>query len=234
MKGNKSLTVMVPAYNEEPNLVRAINLYDSSIKAVLSDYEFIIFDDHSNDKTGEIADEIARKNKKVRVVHNKQNMGLGYNFREGIKLANKNHYMMLPGEGDVLRSSIKEILNYMGEADLLIPYHGNPEVRPRYRNIITWGFTTTLNLLFGLHVRYYNGPVVHKIEFLKRVKMNTNSFAYQAEIIIKLLKRGHTYKKMPYSFMKTRGTSIFRIKNVVGVSLTILRLFFEVNIQRRI
>ena len=93
MKTHKSITVMIPAYNEEENLAKAFEKFDKAVKSVFDDYEFIIFNDCSSDRTGEIADELAKKNKRVRVVHNKKNMNLGYNYREGIKLSQKEFYM---------------------------------------------------------------------------------------------------------------------------------------------
>lgn len=234
MKTSKSIAVIIPAYNEEVNLARAVKNYDAAVRSMFDDYELIIFNDCSHDRTGEIADELARKNSRIKVVHNRRNMGLGYNFREGANLSGKEYCILLPGEGEVIGSSIKGILSHIGEADLIIPYFGNPEVRQLYRNIVSWGFTTLLNLSFGHNLKYYNGPVLYKTEMLKNVKMTTNSFAYQAEILIRLFKKGHSFKEVSYDVEKTEGTTSFRIKNIAGVFFTVLRLFFEINILRRI
>ena len=136
MKEKRSITVMVPAYNEEKNLAKTVGKYDTVVKSLFDDYEFIIFDDCSSDRTGEIADELAKKNKNMRVVHNKQNMGMGYNYREGIKLSQKGYYIYFNGKGEVLSSSAREILSHIGEADIIISYIGNPEARSLYRRII--------------------------------------------------------------------------------------------------
>ena len=232
MKRHKSITVMVPAYNEENNLARAINRYDKAVKAVFNDYEFIIFNDCSLDRTGKIADELTKKNKKIRSIHNNQNMGIGYNYRAGIELSQKEYYMMLTGEGEILSSSIKEILSHSGEADILISYIGNPKVRPPYRTIISRGFTILLNMLFGLHIKYYNGNVIHKTELLKKVKMNTNNAAYQAEVLIKMLKKGYSYKEVPIYIEETKGSELFRLRNLIDVFLTISKLFFDINFKK--
>ncbi len=57
------------------------------LRDMFKDYKILIFDDCSSDKTGEIAEDLARKHQKIKVIHNKRNMGLGYNFRQGVKLA---------------------------------------------------------------------------------------------------------------------------------------------------
>lgn len=225
---------MVPAYNEERNIEKAIRNYTKAVRSITNDYEIIIFNDGSTDKTEEIADALAKRSPRVRVVHNKKNMGLGYNYREGFRLAKKNYYIMFSGEGEILESSVKSVLNQAGKADIIVPYIGNFKVRPLYRRIISDGFTTLLNLLFGLDLKYYNGYVLHRTKLLKKVRMTTNSFAYQAEILVRLLKsrRGYSYIQVPYRTAKTIGSSCFRIKNLIGVLITVIRLFFDIYLKK--
>lgn len=226
----KSLTVIIPAYNEEENLARAVRNYSDAVGSLIGDYELIIFNDCSSDRTGEIADRLAGENSRVRVVHNKVNMGLGYNFREGVRLSRKEFCTLLPGEGEVLGSSIRELLQHIGEADLVISYVGNPGARRLYRRLISWGLTSLLNILFGHRLKYYNGLVIYGTRMLDGIRMTTNSFAYQAEVLVRLFKRGHSYREVPFFVEKTKGTTSFRIKNMVGVFFAILRLFFEIRI----
>ncbi|MCR4287786.1 MAG: glycosyltransferase, partial [Deltaproteobacteria bacterium] len=70
-----SISLIVPCLNEEKNLQGAID----SIKKALNesgsfpDYEVLIFDDRSTDSTGAVAEEIKRREKNIRVIHNKRN-----------------------------------------------------------------------------------------------------------------------------------------------------------------
>ena len=223
----------MPAYNEEANLTKAVKNYEGAVRGTFEDYELMIFDDCSSDRTGEIADELAGKNKRVRVVHNSRNMGLGYNFKRGAELSEREYYILLPGEGEVLGSSIRKVLSHMGEADLIITYVGNSEVRQLSRRILSGSFTVLLNVLFGYNLRYYNGPVLYKTGMLKNIRMTTNSFAYQAEVLIRLFKKGYSYKEVPFYIEKTEGTTSFRVKNIIGILFTVIGLFFEVKILRK-
>lgn len=233
MKSSKSITVMVPAYNEERNLARAVNKVDRVVKSLFNDYEILIFNDCSTDNTGEIASKLAKHNKRIRIIHNKRNMGVGYSYRKGMKLSKKRYYMLVSGEGEIYASSLRKILSRVGEADMLISYIYNPEVRSLYRRILSKSFTKLLNLLFGLNIKYYNGCVVHKTALLKNVKMATNGFAYQAEILVRLLKKGHSYIEIPYMVEETEGSELFRITNLIGVFLTVAKLFIDINIRRK-
>ncbi|SRR4030043_138516 len=233
-KMNKSITIMVPAYNEEKNLEKAVAKYNRVARQFFKDYEILIFDDGSADKTGVIADRIASKNQRVRVTHNKKKMGLGYNYRTGFRLAKKNYYIGLSGEGDALEESVKNIFKNTGKADLILSYINNPEERAWSRRFLSRAFTIILNVLFGLDVKYYNGYVLHKTRILRKVKMSTNSFAYQAEILIRLLKskKKYSYIQVPYKTAKTIGSSMFRLKNLIGMVKTVLKVFFDIYFKK--
>lgn len=231
--GGLSLTVIVPAFNEEPNLERAVTDYERAVSGSAARYEFIVFNDCSRDRTGEIADRLAAANPRIRVVHNAVNRGLGYNFREGVRLARHEFCMFLAGEGDVQAESVTRILSAAGTADIVIPYIGNPEVRPRIRRLLSAAFTSTVNALFGLRVRYYNGCALFRTADLRSVPMTTDSFAFQAEVLVRLLRQGRSYTELPYLIRPTTGTESFRLRNLAGVARTLARLFIELRVCGR-
>ena len=229
---NETISVVVPAYNEEKNLEDAVKGVLSAVKD-FKDYEILIFNDCSSDRTGEIADRLAAANKKIRVVHNRTNMGLGYNYSKGIELARMNYFTFFPGDNENSDVSFAKMLKDIGKADILVPYTTNQNVRQRYRRIISATFTSVMNLLFGLNLKYYNGTVAYKTDVLRKVKIITFSFAYSAEILIKLIKSGHSYREIGIEIKPTNKTSIFKPKNMINVGKTMLGLFYEVNIKNR-
>jgi glycosyltransferase involved in cell wall biosynthesis len=226
----ESITMMVAAYNEEKHLRHAVVELDNVLKGLFEDYEILIFDDHSTDRTGQIADDLAKQHHNVKVIHNKRNSGLGYNYRKAIQLAKKDYFSFIPGDDAIKSASIKRILQEVGKVDMVIPFTANTKVRPLTRRIISRLFTGTLNILFGLKLKYYNGIVVHKTKLIKKIRMSTDSFAYQAEILIKLIRRGHTYKEVPMYINIEEKTSMFRFKNILGVILTVTWMFFKIRI----
>lgn len=240
----ESITVLVPAYNEEKNLEAAVKTTNKIVKSMFKDYEIIIFDDGSKDRTGEIADALAKRDSKIRVIHNKKNMGLGYNYKQGIKLAQKNYFVMIPGDNEILADSVKSVLSHTGKADIIIPFTANKKARPLYRRVISSTFTNMLNLLFGLRLKYYLGIVIHKTELVKKIKIKSPRHAYQAEILIKLIKSRHSYKEVPMYIRGVKRSKTFGLKNItralttitklnmVGALTTIIRLFFEINFKK--
>ncbi len=232
-----SLSIIVPCYNEGKNISATVASINESIKAVkkFSASEILIFNDKSTDDTGEVADKLQKTNKNVTVIHNKRNMGFGYNYTEGVRQAVKDYILMVPGDNEIPAEAITNILRHVGSADLIIPYTVNPEVRPLPRRIVSQAFVALFNTLFGLSLKYYNGPCVIKGDLLKKVPMRTHGFAYMAAILVRLLKQGASFTEVPMriQYRETGSSKAFAPRNVLSVLTSIIQLFWEVRLTER-
>lgn len=230
----KTLTIMVPALNEEKNLETTINIIKSSINRKIIQYEVIIFDDGSTDKTGLIADNLAKRYKNIKVRHNYPNKGLGYNYKKGQEYAKYEYYMFIPGDNQFPKESLVKVLSSIGETDIVVPFVVNMHIRPPIRQVISFTFTFIINTLFNLHVSYYNSQVIHRTEILKKVPQKTNGFSYQAEILVRLIKGGASYKEVGYEMTERQAgsTAAFTLRNIFSVFKTVLILFWEIQILK--
>lgn len=233
-----SLSVIIPVYMEAKNIRGAV---DGAIRAVenagIEKYELIIIDclrrDGSHDRTPEIADELASSNPRIRVIHNNY-VNLGYKYFQGVHAARYDYVTLIPGDNENATDSITETLKRIGEADIIIPYPVNTEVRPLMRRIFSRTYTLGNNFIFGLNLRYYNGLSVYRKDLFKRLPQWTDSFAYAAEILVLLLKSGASYIEIPIQLQKRASgkTAAFEIKNIITVMNTIFSLFWRVNIKK--
>lgn len=232
IKKKTSISMMVAAYNEEENLKSAVTNLSKILSELFEDYEIIIFDDNSTDKTPKIADTLAKNNDRVMVVHNKINKGLGYNYRTAVKLAKKDYFSWIPGDDDVDHESIRKAMRNIGKSDIIVPYISNQHERPLLRRFLSLTYVFMLNVIFNLRLKYYNGFVICKTKILKKIPMTTSSFAFQSEVLIRLIKKGYSYTEIPYCTVPQAKTSAFRIKNLIGVAKTVYNLFFSVNFKK--
>ena len=82
-----SVSVFFPCYNEEENVERTTLAAVRACERLFDQYEIIIVDDGSRDRTGEIADRLAATQPNVRAVHNRPNRGYGGALRRGFEEA---------------------------------------------------------------------------------------------------------------------------------------------------
>src|SRR6266850_5879511 len=77
------LSAVLPAFNEEENILATVEAVRTAVLKVTGNFEIIVVDDGSLDRTGEIADALAREDGRVRVIHHEGNRGYGAALRSG-------------------------------------------------------------------------------------------------------------------------------------------------------
>src|SRR5215470_1275638 len=176
----RSMTVLVPAFNEAANLVPTIERLIDALTITIEDFEIIIVNDGSTDDTREVAERLASKHSMVRVFNNEQNMGLGYSYKRGYREATKDFFVYIPGDNTWPYRSFVELFGNLGRADIVTSYALNPEVRPLSRRVLSRLYTAVMNRLFGRQVNYFNGLTIYPVSFLRLDPVTTFGFGFQA------------------------------------------------------
>lgn len=227
----RTLTIIVACLNEEANLRHTYeNIASATREVALDDHEIIIVNDGSRDRTGQIADDIAAADPKVRVIHHATNQGFGASMRRGIEASRMNYMIVLPGDNEISLPSIRNIFRSVGRADVVLPFTVNMELRPRSRRFVSRAFTLVMNTAFLCDVQYYNGPAVHRLDLLRWIGVDTVGFAFQSIMVTKILRMGFTVCEVPMYIQAKAAyrSSAVRFRNVVSVARSFVRLFFEI------
>lgn len=221
------MSFIVPAFNEEENVGAVIiEIERARLAANIQHLEVIAINDASTDNTLAVLKALAEVHPCIRVLNNERNLGLGGTYKRGVKEARGTFVIMVPGDNEHPADGILSILEMRGAADLVIPYVTNTGVRPLHRRIISRAFVALMNTLFWLKVPYYNGLVIHRTQLLRSITIESDGFAFQAEAIIKLLKRGCSYVTVGTVLhaKNDKKTKAFRISNVLSVVWTLIDL----------
>jgi len=231
----RSLSVMVPALNEEANLEATVLELLKALGATVRDYEILIIDDGSTDRTPAIAKALAETSTRIRVFHHPQTVGLGECYRLGIQEATKKYYVFVPGDNGWPYGSLLELFDNLGNAEIVTAYASNPEVRPLARRLISRLYTLVLNVLFGNCMKYYNGLTMYPISFLRRSPFYTNGFGYQAELLLRALQEGLSIVEIPLPIReRISGVSkAVRLRNIASVLWNVIRLYWQLSVRRR-
>jgi dolichol-phosphate mannosyltransferase len=228
----KAVTIFVPAFNEVANLEGAVEDAVAATKA-LTDYEIVIVDDGSTDGTGPLADALAVRWPKVRVVHNRSNLGLARGYRVALEQARMPYFTFVPGDREVSGESIREILDAVGTADIVVPYHANLKARRWYRRLITRASTRLMNVLFGLRVRYYQGPCVYPTSLARSLPTTTTGFFFLAEMLVQALRAGHSFIEVGLIHQEraTGRSKALSFGNALRALKTVMGLWWKIRVR---
>lgn len=230
----KSISLIVPAYNEELTLESSIRSAQKKLQEHNFDYEILIFDDCSYDETSQIADKLASEDPKIQVFHNSKNMNLGFNFSRGIELATKTYCGLLPCHGLIDPRSFDSILTALDKADVIVAYIANPNLRSISRRFISHVNVVLLNLIFAMDLKYYHLNF-YRTDILKKIPTSTKSYALMVELLIYAIKSGAVFLQVPF-FHKKRlvgKSKALRLKNILNILKTYIRLFWKIRVLRK-
>ncbi len=228
-----SITVVIPALNEENGLAGAVETVVEAAERWFADYEVLIFNDGSTDRTGEVADALAERFPHVRAFHHETPRCMGGVIRRGWQEARMQYVTWVDGQGATTAEALADIFAACGGTDLVIPFAANQHERPLARRVIARAFRTTLNVLFGLSLRQYTHLVVYPTAIAKRLRVHTDSYAFQAEAVVKAVRSGADYVEIGVEDnfqIEGRRSKAFRMKNVLGVATFLVRTLWDVYI----
>jgi glycosyltransferase involved in cell wall biosynthesis len=230
-----SLSVVVPALNEEDNLRPTIQAVLKHLGPLTGSLEVLVFDDASTDRTGEIADELAREDARVRVVHNVRRLNIGGNYKAGVQRASGEYVVLVPGDNETRVDEIARGLLTLRGADLLVFHVTNTHVRPRGRRILSRLYVWAVNLVFGTRFRYTNGTNVFRTAVVRAIPIRTDGFSYQTEALVKAVRSGVDFLSLGIE-LQTReagASKALTLKNLTTVVSALARLWWEVFVADR-
>ncbi len=232
---NDSISIIIPAYNEEKNLIHAASKAVKVATSLLLDYEIIIIDDGSTDKTLNVAKRLSETNTRIRVFRFKTNKGIGSALAYGFKYAKKAYVMGYPGDYDTSEQLLTDLIKQRKDADIISSYMLNPQVRSYTRRFISSCYVMLINLLFNLNLRYYNGYFIAKTKNIQAIGISSNGFGIFAEIKIRFINQGKSIKEIPFKHIgRKHGVSkAITLGSFLDILIIICTLFYEIRILKK-
>ena len=105
------ISVIIPVYNVEKYLCKCV---DSVINQTYKDLEIILVDDGSPDSSGEICDEYAKKDARIKVIH-KENGGLSSARNVALDVANGDYVAFIDSDDYINENTLKEVVEKLDE-----------------------------------------------------------------------------------------------------------------------
>ena len=186
-----SLSVFFPCFNEQDNIKRVVKSAIDILTALKIDFEIIIVDDGSRDKTGEIADSLAAKDKHIKAVHHSINQGYGAALQSGFKAATKEYVFYTDGDGQFDIKELPLLFKYMADYDIATGYRINRQDN-LVRKINAFCWTTMVNLLFGMKIKDMDCAFkLYKRRIFDDIKMESTGALINTEIFARARRKGY-------------------------------------------
>lgn len=231
MKTKKlSFSIVFPAYNEEENIKESIK---SALKIgrVISDkFEIIVVNDGSGDKTSEIARNLTKKHKEIKII-DQNNQGYGGAVWTGIKNAHNDLIFFTDSDLQFNLQELKKFIPYLKSYDVVFGYR-KPRKDPFMRLVNAWGWKFLNRIFLGIKVRdidcafkLFDGRVFKKVN-----KIQSHGAMFSAEMIYKIKKAGFRIKELPVThYPRVAGSPTGANFNVIKKAL---REFWQVYKRR--
>ncbi|MEX0933401.1 MAG: bifunctional glycosyltransferase family 2/GtrA family protein [Candidatus Paceibacterota bacterium] len=205
MKNNISLSIFFPAYNEESNIAQSVAEAEQSVKKITDTYEIIIINDGSSDGTREIAEWLAWKNPRVRVIHHEKNQGYGAAVLSGIQAARYDYVFFTDADLQFDLAELSHLTRFAGEYDAVLGYRARRK-DSFMRKLNAKGWNILNQFFFGLKVDDID--CAFKLLDRKRVSalpIQSRGAMVSAEILIQLEKSGATFKEVPVTHLPRKS-----------------------------
>ena len=222
------LTAFIPCYNEEQNIISTLEKVNKAISECRDlSYRILIINDCSSDNSLKLIQTyINSGNKNVVVENNEFNMGLGSSYFKAIQICNSEYFTYIPGDDVLELQDLHAIFSEAKTFDLIIPYFGLDDRRTKFRLLLSKTFTLGINLVSGLKINYYNGPVLAKSHLLKKNFPSISGFSSQAEFLVKSITEGARFKQIKINNKErdSGDSKALSVKNFALAGYCILRI----------
>lgn len=223
-RSNELLSIFFPMWNEELYVERTIaaarKICDEMVEAgYIGNYELIIVDDKSTDKTPELADALAAADEHVVVVHHPVNRKLGGAMKTGFATAKGDIVLYTDADLPFDFTEVPRALRLMREyeADLVSAYRFDRTGEGYTRAIYTFFYNLLIRSLFGVKARDINFAFkVCRRAVLDNIELRSEGSFIDAELIIRATRSGYELLQFGVDyFPRTRGVSTLSSPGVI-------------------
>ena len=233
IKRSKSLSIVIPTYNESKNIVRILDSLNISIPRDL-DTEVIVVDDNSPDGTSNTVEEYAKRLDKgldIQVIKRKNERGLSSAIVKGIEHAKGEAVVVMDSDLSHPPQTIPKMIEELRKSgcDIVVASRyikgGSISGWPFKRKLISKGATKIAQHGLGIKIKDpMSGFFAFKRNIVKNIKFDAIGYKILLEILVKA--RNAKVKEIPYSFIdRTSGSSKMSVSVGIDYLKSVWKLY---------
>jgi dolichyl-phosphate beta-glucosyltransferase len=216
-----SLSIVIPVLNEEEEIVRILSGARAMLDGRAGDWEIIVVDNASTDRTGERVAPFL-EDTRIRFLRNDVNRGKGFSIRRGMLEATGDHRLMCDADCVTSLHSLSDLEDALAEFDVAVGSRLSTGARvqrqqPVRRRIVGFGFLTLTRIMMGPLPRdIYCGFKLWRGEVAQTVfeRVHLDGWAFDAEALAMARRLGYSVREVGIEWTN-RPDSRLSIGNVL-------------------
>jgi len=190
-----SLSLVLPAYNEEGNIEFVVRRAIEVLPAMVDDFEIIVVNDGSKDATPEIIDRLAAEDSRVRPLH-QPNKGYGGALTTGFEATTGDYVMFMDSDRQFDIADIKLLAPFVASYDIVAGFRMERS-DPLHRRINAEVFNIVVRILFGVHMRDLDCAFkIFRGDMIRSLELTSSGALINAEMQAKLRRQGATLEQV--------------------------------------
>jgi dolichol-phosphate mannosyltransferase len=216
------LSVVMPARSEEESVGQTVEGVAHALDAERIDYEIVVVDDHSTDRTGAVVDRISTGNPRVRCIRSTYDPGFGFAVRAGLNEYTGDAVVVMMADGSDHPEDLVRYHRELEEGWECV--FGSRFIRgakvyryPRLKLVMNRLANWFIRVIFRHHYNdTTNAFKVYRREVIDSIKpLLSNHFNLTVEMPLKAIVRGHTFRVIPISWTnRSAGSSKLGIREM--------------------
>jgi glycosyltransferase involved in cell wall biosynthesis len=237
VRKEKKLSILMPFLNEEKIIVQNALEVVRIMRGFDFNFEIILVDDGSRDRSYELLSAEFNGHTEVRVVRNYQNFGKGWALKTGYEYSTGDYVLFLDSDLELSPEHIPNFFRLMIEenSDAVIGSKLHPDSDLEYplaRKLYSFVYYSLIKILFGLPVMdSQTGIKLFKREALEEAlpKVLVKKFAFDIELLLLLFKNRRKIVSAPIQLRFSRGkfTGNIRFRTIYAMIVDTLAIFYR-------
>jgi len=216
------LSILVPAYNEEELLADAVAQLLAAAAAAADDFELVVVNDGSADRTGDILDGLAVADPRIRAVHHERNRGIGGAIITATHNARCDRAIICPVDSPLSAEQLRAFLAASAPDVIVVGYRPRRLGYRGWQHVGSGVYHWLACALLGLRLRDINWIHLYPTRLFGELQIEFGGIVYLAEVLAKA-------KRLGYRFVEIESPMAARLKGVATISKprTIWRTFWD-------
>ncbi|MHA1334000.1 MAG: glycosyltransferase family 2 protein [Candidatus Odinarchaeia archaeon] len=228
------ISVIMPVYNEEKYIKKSVKATKQILEEITPDYEIIIVNDGSTDRTLHKLSEFL-DNPRIKLVGYSENKGKGYAIKYGFNFTSGDIILFIDSDMDIPPNQIRRFIHGLKFGDVVIGSKRHPKSKVNAsfaRKILSFIFYCLVLLFTGVRVRDTQcGLKAFKRKVLQQIlpKLVTKKYAFDVEILVASQNLGSKIVELPVQINLNKS---FKFKNMVRMFVDLLGITYRYRIMK--